>query len=403
MSFLPAGRDFRRFWLARVVSFGGDQIAQVALVVLATPKGPLATSTMLLALSLPRLIGPFGGALADIYPAKKILVLTDLGQTVLFAAVALVPFSFAVTIPIVALATLLNTLFLPAGRRSIPAMVAGDQLPKAFAAMAICFNAGFAAGPLLGGALLTIINARAVVLVDVLTFLVSIALIVRLSLPRAPRAEEHRVGYGRTLQLGVKELFSNSELRSVALGQFCVVAFAAMTTASLVFLTRDALHSPVWSYGVLVGVYGTGMVLGPTIFLGRIRGTGNPMRIWRLAQALFGVGAVTLGVARWLGTAFASQALSGAGNGIGNVATDLVVQTAAPEHMLGTVAGVTMSIPFAASSLAFLVAAPLIGALGPRWVIVISGTGVLLVVLLLTMLGPAVRSKQSVSSTRSPN
>ena len=176
-----------------------------------------------------------------------------------------------------------------------------------------------------------------------------------------------------------------------------------MTTASLVFLTRDALHSPVWSYGVLVGVYGTGMVLGPAVFLGRIRVTENPLRTWRLAQALFGVGAVTLGVARWLSTAFASQALSGAGNGIGNVATDLVVQTATPEHMLGTVSGVTMSIPFAASSLAYLVAAPLLGALGPRWVIVISGTGVLLVVLLMTALRPAVRSTRPPSSTRSPN
>ncbi|MFI6040323.1 MFS transporter [Nocardia sp. NPDC051321] len=398
MSFLPARPDFRRFWLARVMSFAGDQIAQVALVVLAAPEGPLATSMVLLALSLPRLIGPFAGALADMYSAKKIMVLTDLGQAVLFFTVALIPFNLAVNIPIIALATLLNTLFLPAGRRSIPAMVAGEELPKAFAAMAICFNAGFAAGPLLGGALLAVVDTRAVVLVDALTFLASIALIVRLDLPATPRAEEHRVGYGRTLLVGFRELLSNRALGSVALGLFLVVSFASMTTASLVFLARDELHGPTWSYGALIGVYGVGMLLGPAIFLGRVR-IRNPLRVWRIGEGLFGLGAVTLGVAPWLGTAFVSQAVAGTGNGIGNVATDLVVQSATPEHMLGTVSGVTMSIPFAASSLAYLVAIPLIDALGPRWVTVISGAGVLLVVILIHALAVDSRPVEALDET----
>ncbi|PXX71596.1 MFS transporter [Nocardia tenerifensis] len=388
MSFLPAGQNFRRFWFARVTSFAGDQVARVALVVMAAPEGPLATSMVLLALSLPRLVGPFGGALADMYSAKKIMVLTDSGQAVLFAAVALVPFDLAVSVPLIAVATLLHTLFLPAGRRSIPAMVASEELPKAFAAMAICFNAGFAAGPLLGGALLAVVDARVVVLVDAVTFLASIALIVRLDLPATPRALEHQAGYGRTLLVGFRELLSNRALGSVALGLFLVVSFAAMTTASLVFLTRDDLGGPTWSYGALVGVYGLGMLVGPAIFLGRVQRGRNPLRTWRFGQGLFGLGALTLGAAPWLGTAFASQAVAGAGNGIGNVATDLVVQSATPEHMLGTVSGVTMSIPFAASSLAYLVAVPLIDTLGPRWVIVIAGAGVLSVVTVIHALTP---------------
>ncbi|KZM69640.1 MFS transporter [Nocardia terpenica] len=390
MSLLPVGQDFRRFWLARVTSFAGDQIAQVALIVMAAAEGPLAASMVLLALSLPRLVGPFGGALADIYSAKKIMVLTDLGQMVLFGVVAVIPFHLAVSIPIIAVATLLNTLFLPAGRRSIPAMVDAEQLPNAFAAMAICFNAGFAAGPLLGGALLTVVDARVVVLIDALTFLASIVLIVRLDLPKTPRAEEHRVGYGRTLALGFRELVGNRLLGSVALGLFAVVAFAALTTASLVFLARDALNAPAWAYGALVGVHGIGMVVGPTVFLGQVRRSRNPLRTWGFGQGLFGVGALTLAVTPWLGTAFVSQLAAGAGNGIGNVATDLIVQHATPGRMLGTVSGITMSIPFAASSLAYLLATPLLDALGPRWVITISGAGVVSAVLLISALAPAI-------------
>ncbi|WP_184720255.1 MFS transporter [Streptosporangium saharense] len=200
MGFLPESRDFRRFWGARVASFGGDQVAHVALVVLCAPHGTGAVSLMLLALSLPRLAGPLAGALADTLDAKKIMILADAGQAVTFLLAAVLPFGLATHLPLVAVATALNTIFLPAGRSSIPRMVRPEDLPRAFAAMAVCFNVGYAAGPLVGGVLVALVDPRVALGLNASTFAVSILLVTGLDLPPAEHGDRSGTGYWTTLR-----------------------------------------------------------------------------------------------------------------------------------------------------------------------------------------------------------
>ncbi|MFF0577050.1 MFS transporter [Streptosporangium saharense] len=143
---------------------------------------------MLLALSLPRLAGPLAGALADTLDAE---------QAVTFLLAAALPFGLATHLPLVAVATALNTIFLPAGRSSIPRMVRPEDLPRAFAAMAVCFNVGYAAGPLVGGVLVALVDPRVALGLNVSTFAVSILLIMRLNPPPGDHGRRGRRGARR--------------------------------------------------------------------------------------------------------------------------------------------------------------------------------------------------------------
>ncbi|GAA2033638.1 MFS transporter [Catenulispora yoronensis] len=400
MSLLPESRKFRRFWVARVVSFGGAQVAQVALVVLAAGRGPGAVSFVLLALSVPRLIGPLAGALADLVDTKRIMVVSEVGQACLFGVVAVAPFRVGVDVPLVAVATVLNTVFLPAGRSSIPRMVAPGDLPRAFAAMAMCFNIGYAAGPLVGGALLAVLDPRLVLAVDVAALGGSVVLLLGLRLPAARREEDAvRVGYWATLRAGLTVVIRDPRLRLVSLGLFFTVAFASLSTAALVFVATTTLRGPTWLYGVLMSAYGVGMIAGPAVFLSRWGHAADPLRVWRRGQFMFGAGTTVVGAVPWVGAVLPAQLVAGAGNGVENVATDLLIQESAPARLLGTISSVTIAVPFLANTLAYSAAPPLLHAGGPRVTMLVAGLGVLtvstLIALLLAAKSPAVEALSS--------
>ncbi|MEU8297221.1 hypothetical protein AB0C04_08045 [Micromonospora sp. NPDC048909] len=75
--------------------------------------------------------------------------------------------------------------------------------------------------------------------------------------------------------------------------------------------------------------------------------------------------------------AVAGQAAAGIGAGWHNVAADTLIQQSVPAERLGVVFGTVYMFPYAAEALAYAVGAPLLAAAGPRWVLVISGLGVL--------------------------
>ena len=73
--------DFRRFWLARVVSVAGSAVTVIALPVLVydLTRSPLLTALVAAFEAVPYLLfGLLAGALADRWDRKRILVTADL-------------------------------------------------------------------------------------------------------------------------------------------------------------------------------------------------------------------------------------------------------------------------------------------------------------------------------------
>ena len=76
--------SFGYFWVARLVSYLGSAVTIAALVlyVYESEGSGVAVGLLLLAETLPRLLGPLAGTLADRAEGGRFMILCDLGQAV---------------------------------------------------------------------------------------------------------------------------------------------------------------------------------------------------------------------------------------------------------------------------------------------------------------------------------
>ena len=88
-SLLRRHAAFRRFWLSRAISHVGDGIALVALVlhVQETSGSGTAVAGLLLAVALPSLLGPVAGSIADRVDRRRMMIVCELGQGVVYLAI----------------------------------------------------------------------------------------------------------------------------------------------------------------------------------------------------------------------------------------------------------------------------------------------------------------------------
>jgi MFS family permease len=372
-------------WLARTISHIGDGIALLALVLLVqkTRGTGVAVGTLLLASSLPRFLGPLAGVVVDRVDQRRLMIGCDLGQVILFASIAWFGPPFGVLLALVAVSALLDTLFAPAGRSAVPALVRPEQLLRANAWMGTSLNLQVALGPVLGGVLVDLFDVRGALAVNAATFLVSALVLLRLPALRAP-SEGQPGGFLAVGVEGLRFAWRTPAIRALVIALFLGVAFAAVDNVALVFLVRETLGGGPVAFGFVGGAYGVGMLAGS---LGLSwRGTAMSVSVLLiLGWVASGVGTLVTGVAPLLVFAILGQAVAGLGNGVENVAADTLIQQAVPREMLGRVFGLVSTAPFAGSTLAFAAGGFLMDATSARTVFVIAGVGVLAVVVPLML------------------
>jgi hypothetical protein len=91
-------REFRGLWLAQVISYPGDQFAQVAVAILAYRRtgSPLLTALAYALTYLPPIAGgPLLSGLADLFPRRRVMIICDVIRAGLVAAIALPSMPFA--------------------------------------------------------------------------------------------------------------------------------------------------------------------------------------------------------------------------------------------------------------------------------------------------------------------
>ena len=400
---------YRRFFLARTASVFGNLITVTALVLYleASDASGTAVGILLLARSLPMVLGPLTGAVADRVDQRKLMVLCDIGQAALVGSIALFLPPFPVLVALVAVSSVFSTLFLPAGRSAVPALVDPEDLTPANALLGSSFNLSFAAAPALGGILVAVAGFRAALLIDVATFLISAFFLLKIApLPPAPVSDEN-ISSGIQKFLGeVREGLSyisrHRVVRAVALGMFLSVAFAAMDNVALVFLTRDTLGSGEAGFGLALSAWGVGMVVTPLLLLRR--GSRVSTRfVLLVGLGLMGTGQMLTGLAPSLTLAMIMMALGGAGNGLENVATDTLIQKNVDRPMLGRVFGTVYGAIFLGESLAYALGGPLLDLTTPRAVLIVAGSGVLVTLILVSLLlGRSEDQRRQNNSNRRP-
>jgi MFS family permease len=392
-SIVRRNASFRWFWSARAVSYTGDGIALIALLLYAqeTEATGISVGLVVLAGTAPRLLGPFAGTVADRVDQRLLMVACDLGQAAVYALIALTLPPFATLLGLVALAAVLATLFRPAGQSALPGFVDRDDLLEANAWLGTAFNLQVSLAPLLGGLLVSAIGARGALAVNAATFLLSAACLLRLpSLASDQDAPDGAQGFMSATREGLAYTLRHPYARAIVTALFVSVSFAGLDNVALVFLARDTLGTGSVGFGVLVSAFGVGMLLVALVLAARLFSVA-PMALFLLGLVLSGVGTLLTGLAPVLGLAVVAQAIAGAGNQADLIGGDTLLQTTVPRPLLGRVFGLVGSGAVAGISVAALAGGFLLGVVSPRVVFVIAGVGVLLALPLALVLAAGTR------------
>ncbi|MCD2195898.1 MFS transporter [Actinomycetospora endophytica] len=223
---------FRRLWAGQLLSILGDQVARVALTVLVFDRTSSAALTALTyALTfLPDLVaGPLLSGLADRFPRRATMVVTDVARAVLVAVMA-VP-----GMPLTALATLLVAVqmlaapFLAARSAILPHLLDGDRYVAGSAVIGTTYQSAQVLGFALGGPLVTALGTSPALGVDAATFVVS-ALVLRFGLP------EHRADGTTTAGPGLRGWAAEARAAVARIGEGARIVGGDARLRSLIVL-----------------------------------------------------------------------------------------------------------------------------------------------------------------------
>ncbi|GIF05431.1 MFS transporter [Actinoplanes siamensis] len=379
---LRGNRAFAALWLARTSSYFGDFVTLTALVLYLYDRGASGTEmgVALAARALPQAFGPLAGTVADRWEPRRIMIACDLARVVSVGLIAVLLPPVEALIALIAVTSLLSTMFLPAGKSCVPLLVGRDRLGRANALLGFSHNIALATGPVIGAALMNWVGPRAAFGFDAGTYLVSALLL--LALPGRLRRGAPAAGPGLLADLGagLRYVARHRVVRAVALALFFSVLFAAMDNVALVYLVRGDEGGSAVSLGVATGVYGVAMVVAPmAIALSRRRFDGVTLLVTGLT--LSGIGLTAVSFAAPLVLIVACYAIAGAGNGFENVGCDTVIGENVEEDKLGRVFGAVYGPIFLAETFASLLCGALLQATSSRTVFLVAGGGLLAVTL----------------------
>ncbi len=189
-------RDFRNLFAGRLVSLFGDWFNLLAILAMLRAFGDDSATGFAIVLvlkTLPGVLAPLGGVLADRLPRRNLMVFADVGRAVVvlgMAALAWAP-SVPILYGLVVVQTLLSAVFEPARNAIFPDLVRPEELTAASAVSAATWSLMLALGSAAGGFVTDGLGWQTALWLDAATYVVSAGFLLRVREPdvaRAPRA-----------------------------------------------------------------------------------------------------------------------------------------------------------------------------------------------------------------------
>jgi len=267
---------FRRIWLASLLSNLGLLIQAVGAAWAMTQMTSDADKVALVqtALMLPvMLISMPAGAIADMYD-RRIVALVSLSISLSGATALSVLAWFGLVTPntLLALCFVVGSgmaLFGPAWQSSVSEQVPADTLPSAVALNGISYNIARSFGPAIGGIVVATAGAVAAFAANALLYiplLIVLFLWNRVSAPsRLPRER-----LNRAIVSGVRYIANSPSIRIVLARTLVTGLIGGSVSALMPLVVRDLLHGGAQTYGIMLGAFGMGAVIG-ALNIGEIR------------------------------------------------------------------------------------------------------------------------------------
>ncbi|OKO75367.1 MFS transporter [Bradyrhizobium sp. NAS96.2] len=259
---------FRRIWLASLLSNLGILIQGVGAAWAMTQMTSEADKVALVqtALMLPvMLISMPAGAIADMHD-RRIVALVSLAIALSGATTLTVLAWLNLVTPNILLALCFvvgsgMALFGPAWQSSVSEQVPSETLPAAVALNGISYNIARSFGPAIGGIVVASAGAVAAFAANAVLYLPLLVVLFlwnRVSEPsRLPRER-----LNRAIVSGVRYITNSPSIKIVLTRTMVTGIIGGSVSALMPLVARDLLHGGAQTYGIMLGAFGMGAVIG---------------------------------------------------------------------------------------------------------------------------------------------
>lgn len=386
-------RDFARLWAAGAITAVGAQLTAVTV-----PVQIWALTGSSADVGLAGLVGfapmavaaLWGGAVADAVDRRRMLLATDAGiaatSVLLWLQACCGPRSLAVLLLLVAVQQALFGANAAVSGAVTPRLVPATALPAANALQSTALSFAGIAGPLLAGALLPLVGARTLYLLDAAAMGATVWAAWRL--PALPPAGRHPRRAGpREITHGFRVLAADSVLRTTYLADFAAL-FLGLPYALFPQLAHETYATA--DLGVLYAALPVGSVLAGLLSGGFTR-TSRHGPALAVAVCVWGAAVAGFGLARSIASAVVLLVLAGAALVALSVFRKSVLQTVVTDDVRGRLQGADTVIAAGGPRLAGFAHGAVAAAFGTTWSV--TGGGLLTVAAMLALLvtNPAFR------------
>ena len=364
LSPLRKHRDYRLLYTGQLVSMFGSMITYVAVPyqVFELTHSSFTVGMLGAAQLVPLLVfALLGGSYADAMDRRRLLIVSEIimaGGSMALAINGMLPHSSVALIFVVSAAmSATNGFHRPALDAITPRLVNREDLTAVSALNFLRFSVSAIGGPALGGVCMANLGYPVTYMIDVLSFLVSLAALAAIrKMPQGDRTSRPGI---QSIVEGLRYALSRPEL----IGTY-VVDIVAMTFAMPMALFPAM--AVVWGGAKAAGWLYSAMSFGSlftTVF------SGWTSKVYRhgaavvIAAAIWALAIVFVGVSRSLPIAVLCLAVAGAADSVSGVFRSTIWNETIPSDLRGRLAGVEM--------ISYL-SGPLLGNARAGWVASIS-------------------------------
>jgi MFS family permease len=390
-------RDFTIFWGASIVSRVGTQMRDVALAwqIYLLTRSPLALGVIGAFRVLPViLLALWGGAAADSYDRRRMMIAAQTVLAVTSAIMAVVTAMGAATPAMLYVLTALSgaaTAFdSPARQALVVNMLPEEDLANGLTLSILGYQVSTVVGPAIGGLLLAATSIEVIYSVDAVSFLAVIGalLVIR---PRAGQGEPAARG-GVTFEavaVGLRFLRTKPLLVWLMVVDFLATFFAGALLLLPIFAS-EVFHVGERGLGLLAGAPAVGSLLASAWLSYR-----RPIRRQGLtvlfAIAAYGGCMLGFGLSTSFPLALLFLAASGAADAVSTVIRQVVRHTITPDELRGRMTSINMIFFMGGPQLGEVEAGILAQLTSVRVSVVSGGVACVLVALLVAALVPSLR------------
>src|SRR5213596_1163939 len=328
-------RNYRLFFWGQLVSLIGTWMEQTAMswFVYEITNSKLLLGVVSAVGSAPMMLSSiWGGTLADLYPKRSILVMTQAAQMICaFSLAAGVWLGFASTGFIIAIAAL-NGIAMGFE------MTSREDLLNAISLNSSIVNGARVVGPSVAGLMIGAVGVAMCFFLNGLSFVAVIAAFLMMRLPRFQKPA-HAVSAGEHAWNGIVYSIKHQRVRTILLLFLAVGVFGWSYTVLMPAFARDVLNRGANGYGILMSASGLGAFFGALVvatyghlFTPRWLALGG---VWLFSGAL-----LALSLSRNFYAALACLLVAGFGMLLFFSTSNTVLQTIVPDEMRGRVMGV---------------------------------------------------------------